>query len=123
MDLIRSLNQFKTEKEAIQRELDEVQHELQRHKEGTNAEAELESARKNYSIMKEAYSKMRTEHLELLRSVSIIDNFSSSIQTFYHYFMRFFRLGVFFKYNHKTNKLFLLSLNVERRFGKTGEQF
>lgn len=72
VDLVRNLNQFKTDKEAVQRELDEVQLELHRHKLGTNAEAELESARKNYTIMKEAYSKMRTEHLELLRSVSIL---------------------------------------------------
>ena len=59
------------EKEASSRELDELRAELERHKKGTDAETELSKVQQNYQIMKEAYAKMRGEHLELIRSVSL----------------------------------------------------
>lgn len=66
----RSNNTLRMEKEASSRELDELRAELERHKKGTDAETELSKVQQNYQIMKEAYGKMRGEHLELIRSVS-----------------------------------------------------
>jgi hypothetical protein len=65
------------EKETSHRELDELRAELERHKKGTDAETELSKVQQNYTIMKEAYAKMRGEHLELIRSVSLF--FSGSL--------------------------------------------
>lgn len=62
---------LRMEKEASSRELDELRAELERHKKGTDAETELSKVQQNYQIMKEAYAKMRGEHLELIRSVSL----------------------------------------------------
>ena len=68
----RSNNTLRMEKEASSRELDELRAELERHKKGTDAETELSKVQQNYQIMKEAYGKMRGEHLELIRSVSFL---------------------------------------------------
>jgi len=65
------------EKEAWNRELEEVRAELERHKKGTDAETELSKVQQNYQIMKDAYAKLRGEHLEMIRSVSLMFNLSN----------------------------------------------
>jgi uncharacterized membrane-anchored protein YhcB (DUF1043 family) len=63
---------MRVEKESAQREIQELRQELDRHqKAGSDTETELVKTHvKNYQILKEAYAKLRTEHLELIRSVS-----------------------------------------------------
>lgn len=65
----RLSNTLRMEKEASNQELDELRAELDRHKKGTDAETELSKVQQNYQIMKDAYAKMRGEHLELIRLV------------------------------------------------------
>lgn len=67
----RAANHLKVEKEAAFREIEELRQELERHKSGTDSETEqIKVHVKNYQIMKDAYAKLRAEHLELIRSVS-----------------------------------------------------
>lgn len=68
----RLANNMKLDKEAALREIDELRQQLDRHtKAGADSETELVKVHvKNYQILKEAYAKMRAEHLELIRSVS-----------------------------------------------------
>ena len=68
----RLANSMKVDKEAALREIEELRQELDRqNKSGADSETELIKVHvKNYQILKEAYAKMRAEHLELIRSVS-----------------------------------------------------
>ena len=69
----RALDGVKLEKEAAQREVEELRQELDRYRSGA-ADNESEVVKvhvKNYQIMKDAYGKMRAEHLELIRSVRL----------------------------------------------------
>lgn len=68
----RLANNMKVDKEAAFREIEELRQELDRHsKSGAESETEVVKVHvKNYQILKEAYAKMRAEHLELIRSVS-----------------------------------------------------
>lgn len=69
----RVVNNMKIEKEAAFREIEELRQELERHKSGMDSESEqIKVHVRNYQIMKEAYAKMRAEHLELIRSVSLM---------------------------------------------------
>lgn len=68
IEMERTINCLKIEKESSSREIEELKAELERHKKGTDSETELTKVQQNYQIMKDAYAKMRSEHLELIRA-------------------------------------------------------
>lgn len=68
IEMERTINALKIEKESSTREIEELKAELERHKKGTDSETELAKVQQNYQIMKDAYAKMRSEHLELIRA-------------------------------------------------------
>lgn len=73
IEMERTINALKIEKESSTREIEELKAELERHKKGTDSETELAKVQQNYQIMKDAYAKMRSEHLELIRAKADIE--------------------------------------------------
>ncbi|KAI1293546.1 Huntingtin-interacting protein 1 [Halotydeus destructor] len=63
----RVIDTLKMEKENQLKELEDLKQELERHKAGTDMQTELAKAEAKFVKMKEAYAKLRVEHIELLR--------------------------------------------------------
>lgn len=64
------LSSLQIEKDGLSKELEELRQELERHKAGTDMQTELAKAEAKFVKMKDAYGKLRSEHIELLRAVS-----------------------------------------------------
>jgi len=77
----RLINTLNIEKESAMREVEELRAELERHKKGTDFETELAKVQQNYTIMKDAYAKMRGEHLELIRSKADLEKQMVSLKS------------------------------------------